>query len=322
MSVIRWDTNQSFPCVQDGDMVQKIIAGDLIIPAGVTITTQYRCKGLHIQVRGNMYLYGTIDMTARGANAAGANVGMEFYSDRNLITLNGGNYAGLPTVRKIAAAGAAGGSNVMASYDSKNGHNSTSGVNGTAGVNGQCGGGGSGSSSASNTGLKYVFNQSGGPGTSFSGGPGSGGVFGMSSVAGSYTFGTIPGANGGSGGTGASDGSPGVGGASGGAGNPGGAGFSFVGGDGTGGLIIISVLGYLYIAAGAVIKADGVSGGYGSGGGSGGGSINIFYGAIVNSGAIQANGGPIVGAFIADEKTSYGSAGGAGSIRLNSLRTT
>ena len=61
-STIRWDTNQTFSNTSDGDMVTIVIPGDLIIAAGVTVTTQYRCKGLHIQVMGNMYHYGTIDI--------------------------------------------------------------------------------------------------------------------------------------------------------------------------------------------------------------------------------------------------------------------
>jgi hypothetical protein len=55
-----------------------------------------------------------------------------------------------------------------------------------------------------------------------------------------------------------------------------------------------------------------------SGGGSGGGSVNILYGSLLNNGTIQANGGEggthaVAGGYI-------GGAGGAGSVRYNSLR--
>lgn len=316
-STIRWDTNQSFACTQDGDMVQKIIAGDLIIPAGVTITTQYRCKGLHIQVMGNMYLYGTIDMTARGANAAGANVGMEFYSDRNLISLNGGNYAGLPTIRKIAAAGANGAAAVSGDSLNKN-YTFTNGNTGSSGSNGQTGGGGSGIvyNNVGNVPPNVITNRPGGPGTSFSGGPGSGGV--NYNVAG--TYGGPVGADGGAGGSGVDFSDAYYGG--GGAGNPGGYGRYPSGGSGesgTGGLIIISVLGYLFFAANAYIKSNGSNGGAGGGAGSGGGSINIFYATLYNNGSIQAYGGNgTAGMGIGGP----GGNGGAGSIRLNSLRAT
>lgn len=315
-SVIRWATDQTFSNTEDGDIVQKIIEGDLIIASGVTVTTQYRCKGLHIQVRGNMYLYGTIDMSARGASATGANVGLEFYSDRNQITLNGASYSGLPTVRKIPSAGANGGAGVTAiSNDGKivvPGR--TSGSTGTAGTDGKCGGGGSGSAYATN--VATVTTNRGGNGSSFSGGSGSGSA--SSTISG--TFGGIGSDSGGAGGAGyfVIDVSW-----AGGAGNPGGANGTGggYGNSGTGGLVIISVLGYLYIHSGAYIKANGSAGVAKSGSGSGGGSINLLYATLTNNGTLQATGGT----GHTDTGLSpalVGGSGGAGSIRYNSLWTT
>ena len=85
-------------------------------------------------------------------------------------------------------------------------------------------------------------------------------------------------------------------------------------------MFILSVLGFLYLDSAAIIKSnggkggnDGTAQGYG-GGGSGGVSVNILYGALVNNGTVQANGGA------RSTGTVYGGAGGAGSVRLNSLR--
>ena len=342
-STIRWSTNQSFACTQDGDMVQKIIAGDLIIPAGVTITTQYRCKGLHIQVMGNMYLYGTIDMSAKGGNVAGQNVGIEAYSDRNIISLNGGAYAGLPAVRQIPAAGANGGGAATATSAGKS-PAFASGNTGSAGTNGQCGGGGSGIVENDAGSAMSLTNRPGGAGTSFSGGPGSGGV--VHVPTGSTTLGGLVGANGGAGGAGylgsGSANSP----SGGGSGNPSGAkgnaSTDIAPVDGTGCLIIITVIGFLYLANGSIIRSNGRNGSSaepyvslgttfyrgGGGAGSGGGSINLLYGSITNAGVtLQANGG--TGGTAYNSATGNGDSykgkagdGGAGSIRYNSLRVS
>jgi hypothetical protein len=325
--MIVWATNQTFSNTQDGDIVQQIIPGDLVIKSGVTVTTQYRCKGLHIQVMGNCYLYGTIDMTGKGANAAGANVGLEFYNDRNTITLNGANYSSLPTVRKIPSAGASGASG-KACCTSNKVYISVDGGDGYAGTNGQCGGGGSGSvyNGVMLTDYNCVYSAAGAAGTSFSGGAGSGGSDATLGAAGA-TYGTGGSSNGGAGGNGGGPTDLGV--AGGGAGNAGGTGWrgGANGTSGTGGLIVLSVLGYLYIASGAYIKANGSDGGSGTnccdGGGSGGGSVNILYGTYTNSGTLQANGGRSAGSNAGQTGTTrYGGRGGAGSIRYNSFRTT
>lgn len=319
-----WDTNQTFTSTLDGPMVEKIIPGNLIIKAGVTVTVSNRCKGLHIQVMGNCFIYGTIDMTAKGGNIAGQNVGLEFYSDRNKITLDDAGWSSLPTVRKIPAVGASGVQVGLYTSDATSG--TVTGITGNAGTDGKCGAGGSGSLSSYKT-NGWAYTQMSGPGTSFSGGPGSGGIYNFNPAG---TYGGVVGANGGAGGSGytAAGASYGSGG---GAGNPGGV-YNGLGGytgeSGAGGLLVLSVLGYLFINSGAVIKSNGKNGGAvygitselgaGAGGGSGGGSINILYGALTNNGTLQANGG-IGGAHWGSYK---GGDGGAGSIRYNSLRTT
>lgn len=172
----------------------------------------------------------------------------------------------------------------------------------------------------------------------FVGGVGGGGATNIIGTDGTVIYGGAGAANGGAGGYGATNGDD-LTAAYGGAGNPN-------GGDapgsyctphhnmsGAGGLLIITVLGYLYIASGAIISSNGSSGGYGinsndglvygaGGAGSGGGSVNILYSTYTNNGTLQANGGAGgVGRFnsVGD---ANGGAGGAGSVRANSLRTT
>lgn len=158
-------------------MVHTIIPGDLIIKAGVTVTVQNRCRGLHIQVMGNCFLYGTIDMSNRGCYAASPpNVGLEFFHDRNRISENDANWASLPSCRKIAAIGAAAvigyhykNSNVILEYGP--------GAPGNAGINGSGGSGGAGSTVSNKTpSYGYVYSHYSGAGSSVGGGPGSGGV--------------------------------------------------------------------------------------------------------------------------------------------------
>jgi hypothetical protein len=300
MNTFRWSTDQTFSNTEDGDMVTEVIPGNLIIAAGVTVTTQYRCKGLHIQVMGNCYVYGTIDMTSRGGNITGQNVGLEFFSDRNLITYDDAGWASLPSVRKIPA------TDGTAVRTHGPGNKLTyNGVDGGAASNGGCGAGGSGSMISDADGDYSLYSL---VGTSFSGGCGSG----FWSWLGAGTAPVPPAGSGG---------------------------LCYdptVGGDGAGnhvssnpdppgktaGLLILSVLGFLYIDSSGIIKSNGGKGGnvisaegYG-GGSSGGGSVNILYGAVTNDGTVQANGG------VSSTGSVYGGAGGAGSVRSNSLRVT
>jgi hypothetical protein len=320
MNTFRWDSNQTFSNTEDGDMVNKVIPGSLIITSGVTVTTQYRCKGLHLQVMGNLYLYGTIDMGARGPIAASQNIGVELNSTTNAITLDGTNYSGLSGIRKFPSSVSAGVQTSL--YSASDNYTYAIGTAGIAGIDGKCGSGGAGgviSCKASGN----VNTQYSGPSTSFGGGPGS------ATVNGWYlpgTFGIAPGTNGGAGGI------PEVGSEiqGGGAGNPGGGGSTAwaPAQNGTGGLLILIVMGYLYIHSSAYIRANGRDGGAASadsgvtlafgGGGSGGGSILILYGSLTNNGTIQANGG--LGG--AQSTNTQGGNGGAGSIRLCSLKVT
>jgi len=305
MNTIRWATNQTFANTEDGGMVEVVIPGNLIIAAGVTVTTQYRCKGLHIQVMGNCYHYGTIDMTARGPNLTGQSVGLEFYSDRNEVTYNNhGVLTWLPACRKIPATDGTAvrtyGPGSKLYYD---------GLDGGAATNGGCGAGGAGSMLSDSDGQYGDYSL---VGTSFSGGPASG--------AWSWLGISIPPVP------------------------PAGAGGYDIYGDGagngvqtnlqyaeigTGGLIVLSVLGFLYIASTGVIKSNGKKGGYANdgvphtlaGGGSGGGSINLLYGSLTNNGTINADGGARQ-TTSAGGPVSYGGAGGAGSVRANSLKVT
>jgi hypothetical protein len=184
----------------------------------------------------------------------------------------------------------------------------------------------------------YAYAGAGAAGTSFSGGAAGGAAMNSLGPDWSSGYGGAGAANGGAGGNG--------GGVSiyvcgGGAGNPIGANvisdaaleFNSVPAiTGTGGLLILTVLGYLYIASGATISSNGSAGGYwvsrndGSpnepgGGGSGGGSINILCATYTNNGTLQANGGTGGLGYWAGSYMN-GGAGGAGSVRLNSLRTT
>lgn len=164
--------------------------------------------------------------------------------------------------------------------------------NGVAGSNGttiQSGGAGSGSSD-------NTTGASGGAGTSYSGGAGGGGG----------GAGTNPHAGSSSGGAGGAydTGYSGVGTLnifSGGTGNPGGAGGNVTGNDGTGGLVVLLVLGNLTFGTSSIIAANGVAGANctgGSnrnlpGGASGGGiSVVLYRGTLTNGGLThQANGG-------------------------------
>ena len=299
MNTFRWATNQTFTNTEDGDMVTKIIPGNLIIAAGVTVTTQYRCKGLHIQVMGNCYIYGTVDMTARGGNITGQNVGLEFFNDRNEITYNDAGWASLPTVRKIPANDGT----AVRVYEPGN-KLSRAGIDGGAATNGGCGAGGAGAITSDADGQYGDYSLQG---TSFSGGP--------ASAIWSWVGASIPPVPpAGSGGTNTLGGH--------GSGNHIDTVSVFPAETGTGGLLILSVLGFLYVHSSGVIKSNGGMGGYADtpegsgGGGSGGGSVNVLYGSITNNGSINADGGART------PGTYYGGAGGAGSVRTNSLRTS
>jgi hypothetical protein len=298
-------------------MVHVYTPGDLIIGAGCLVTTSNRCKGLHLQVYGNCYIFGTISMTKRGANAPGQNLGLEFYNDRNLISVNSPNFNSLPNHRRIPSIGASG-----APYQSGRWPSGRliQGMTGNAGVNGQPGGGGSGAIGVMGKGKGNIsiYNRPGGAATSFSGGPGSGGVVvdvrNDSYPPDNYGY---TGNNSGKGG----DAYTLNRGAGSGAGNPAGNTITGTKGeDGTGGLIVLVVTGFLNIASSGKIIAHGGNRAEAGGAGSGGGSITVLYGAMANLGTIEAKGG--LGAIIQNGSTVvYGGDGGAGSVRTHSLRS-
>lgn len=142
----------------------------------------------------------------------------------------------------------------------------------------------------------------GGTGTSYSGGTGGGSSIGARrSTAGNGS--SSGGAGGNAGGSGGKKG----------AGNPG-------GNNGTGGLLTI----YSEILNNnSSIISNGTAGLYAHNpsGSSGGGSINIFYKTSIIKGTITANGGTSVrGEYIGNHGTSYGGAGGNGSISIGTIK--
>jgi len=325
MNTYLWNTDQTFTSTTDGNMVNVYIPGHLIISSGVTVTVSNRCKGLYLQVAGNMYVNGTISMSARGASSAGNNIGIEVFSNKNTITVDDPNWASLSAVRKIPAAGAAGGVGCKA-FATNGETQKIAGGNGSAGVNGQTGGGAAGTAYASSYKKSDSWNTcragvyGGAAGTSYSGGSGSGGAECSSGANGGdyMVWGTAGAINGGAGGNAAIYEQYNQF-ATGGAGNPAGISYGSATQNGTGGLLIVVTIGFLYISASGSIVSHGVGGGEktgqllwnteGKGGGSGGGSVNVLTAAYSNNGSVAANGGG-----------TGTSVGGAGSARINTLR--
>ena len=260
-------THDQFTSILDGDPV-VLTYNNFTINAGHTVTTTNRCKGLYLNILGDLTVNGTLSMTARGAKSAGKYIIID--KDNKRVYYNSSldpsfDYSPYEII------GAIGG----LAHTARN-------LNGNPGVNGACGGGGCGHvGSASNCGF-------GGNGTSFSGGAGGGGKPSQSaSLSGNG------GANGGAGGAAATHGSYKVGG---GAGNPGGSKTNggTNGQDGTGGLMILFVKGNITIGTNGSIQSNGSRGGngYAAGGGSGAGAIHIFHrGSINDSSKITVTGG-------------------------------
>lgn len=308
-----------FPSViEDGEMVKEYHKG-LTIDEGVIFTPENRCKGMMLLVYGDLVVNGTISMTARGANALGDNLALDYENGDVLINPNDFDEYKF----KISAIGGSKGNRLSA----KAYLNGLDG--GSAGISYACGGGGSGAIGACGACNNNIATSGyGATGTSYSGGGGGGGC----SVAwASRTAGSAE-ENGGSGGNGSAyDSGTGGRGAGGGAGNLGGSyhrhGSLTVEGsngeDGTGGLLIIMVKGNIIIGENGKIEANGMNGGYAKhgsnrtgsgGGGSGGGSVNVLYnGNFTNNGTIQANGG------MGGEGTVKGGNGGVGTVRVEQI---
>ncbi len=302
-------TNMSIPCTLDGPTVVQRYR-NLVIGAGATLTTQYRCCGLVLVVDGDLTVNGTISMTARGASfqppidhriknellpgndifyeidiPATAEEIADFLKRekrryRSLDELPAifrptlycrGPHGGVYAPADLGVIPVVGGSG--GAYRNTTG----AGNPGADGTERRCGGGGSGGCAGGGS------SGAGAPGTCYSGGSGGGGEYGGFTNAHAAGFGGTGGAAQGSG--------------SGGAGNHGGSGASSgtAGESGTGGLLIVICTGDVLINSGASILSKGSNSGTGGncgGGGSGGGSINIFFGdTLENDGVISAAGG-------------------------------
>jgi len=280
--------------------------GDLTVDKGVTLTANtvdgltYK-KGMYICALGNIYNNGNISMTGRGTyNQEGENV----YLWRNIDN----------TYEYVPAAGGVGGEALVSTRNQYK-----PGLKGEDGKDRATGGGGSGTSNASDE-RPTTISGAGARGTSYSGGSGGGGID-ANFVGGSIKAQDAE-QNGGKGGDAAS-----YRGktrwitryAGGGAGNTGGTGkYTYSGQNtgtdwsdgnaenGTGGLLMIYT-NDLY--NNGEITANGMNGGSGRapGGSSGGGSINIFANLIKERGSVTANGGTV------------GGLGGNGSVTINEL---
>lgn len=304
----------NFESVQDGDTVFKYFK-NVYINEGHTVTVQNRCKGLVIYCLGDCIIRGTLSMTARGAYADG-----ETFAPNNLNDLIQWNQHIDRTI------GAEGGASSNQDWTrSSGGYWSTSSIhNGNAAVNGACGGGGGGRGGWWRGG---GYNGMGRNGNSFSGGAGGGGIAWVSSDASGYSasFNGGPGANGRARNTNDNYANRVHG--NGGAGNPHGEGYRSWNSaqysydpcdaeDGTGGLLILAVLGRLFISSTGIIESKGSNGGmYGQagGGGSGGGTITILHNrGYTNNGSIIVDGGISGGGWA-------GGAGGIGSLRVEEI---
>lgn len=261
--------HDQFVSIQDGDPVVRTY-DNFTIGKGHTVTPTNRCKGLYLNILGDLIVNGTLSMTARGAAAPGKFVGIHIgrrtiFFDATADSWNPGQ--DLYVINKVG------------------------GLGNRPGTGGACAGGGKGAA------VGIGVGGNGAAGTSFSGGSGGGGGCGKQGGAGA--------SNGGTGGAGGNN--IGATGAAGGAGNPGGAkaGVSSVGSNGTGGLLILFVRGNIIIGPNGSIQSSGSNGGAGNstsgkagahGGGSGGGAIHIFHkGTISGPNKITAPGGTVNG---------------------------
>ena len=291
--------NDQFTSVLDGSPVVRTY-DSFTINAGHIVTTTQRCKGLYLNILGNLVVNGTLSMTARGAKTVGQFVAIDFksplvyYFATSAEITSQKDYQADPT--RFSIINKAGGLGVV---------NNIGGI----GINGACGAGG---------GTAYR----GGHATSFSGGAGAGGNA-QTNNAGVRQNNACqtPADDGGAGGTGYNYW---LGNGGGGAGNPGGltGGKSYTTNAGTGGLLILFVKGDIILGTGGQIVSKGVNGAAGmvgsnaaythygqAGAGSGGGAIHVFYkkGITGNTANIAAPGGT----------GSY--AGGKGTVNLVQL---
>lgn len=292
-------SNDQFTAELDGDPVVRRY-NNFTINAGHTVTTNQRCKGLHLLIEGDLIINGTLSMTARGAKAAGRYVGIDPNGETIYHALSD-IFGVIPGAVVINPVGGAGGAKLTSSLVDQ----TKVGNPGGAGKNNAAGGGASGNVRRDN-GRGSSSSGAGAPGTSFSGGPGGGGAVGRSDYNISAGAGV---SNGGAGGAGADAGGSTLT-AGGGAGNPGGAGGGGGGGGnaGTGGLIILIVKGNIIINGSIVSKGSNGGTGSATGGGSGGGIIQIFHkGTYSKPGTVSVAGG------------TGGGGGGVGTIKVTQI---
>ena len=295
--------HDQFTSTVDGDAVIATY-DDFIINADHIVTTSNRCKGLYLNILGDLKVDGTLSMTARGANVAGKYVVIDTLTGVIYYFPTEAAYSSQPTFvgdrarfDTISAIGGLGRVNAV----------------GNVGVNGACGAGGG-------------LTGRGGTGSSFSGGSGAGGSGQANNAGARNTNATIQAVKADTGAAGngvAGTYAPASGG--GGAGNPGGtspAGAVRAGTNGTGGLMILFVHGEIIFGENGSIQSHGSVGGSGgaqgvgpythwgqSGCGSGGGSLHVFHqNPIAAPEKITATGGS------AGESGNRGRNGGDGTV--------
>lgn len=71
--------------VEDGDMVE-LKYRNIYVKRGHTLTVSKRCKGLILNTTGDLVIYGTISMSARGAAAEGRYVGVDYVNNKISIS--------------------------------------------------------------------------------------------------------------------------------------------------------------------------------------------------------------------------------------------
>jgi len=304
--------HDQFSSVLDGDPVVRTY-NNFTVNAGHTVTPTLRCKGLYLNILGDLTVNGTLSMTARGANAEGKYIVIDKYNKKifYLDSLESGkDYTNFTLINKTGGLGTTNKTSLTSTSD------------GGTGINGACAAGGG----------NYMYR--GGHGSSFSGGSGAGGgasdspSIGFASTA-VFTHATAGSDSGGAGGAGAYDtGSGYAAQGGGGAGNPGGTvkySSGKVGSNGTGGLMILFVRGNIIIGSSGSIQSNGSAGGCGhqtiggtypfsqGGGGSGGGAIHLFHKGTINTTSKITTTGGLGGVYTGSVS---GGNGGNGTVNL------
>ena len=299
------------------------VMGNMTINEGVTVTTPARKLGLAILVNGDCTINGTLTMTARGANHNGSNITeattpnsadsgfLTTYPGR-VIRLFSGNLNLVSLSGTTATVG--GGVSNIALPDQGTAGGLSPGIRGTDAFNASLatGGGGSGGSGSGTVGASSGVGGLGATGSTFSGGTGGGG--------GSGSIGTTGTPNGGRGGSSEvnSGGGPG-------AGNPGGSNGTANSQSGTGGLLILFVIGSLTIGASGKVLSRRSKGGDANslnvnagGGGSGGGVICIAANTYALTAGYEIS---VAGGSGGSSFRQVGGGGGNGSVNLYKLGT-